>query len=120
MDFFAKLEQVVSGTLPLLTAVATFSFPQIAIVPKLLSLLPGMIELAESIFGGGQGPLKKRLVMESAQKAVEIMAENSTGGQKATWETLSTFVSLIIDAFVAGTKTLGAEWDDQNRSISAG
>jgi hypothetical protein len=112
MNFFKKLGQVVKGIAPVLAGVASVFLPGIAIAPKILAALPGLISSAENAFGDGTGPIKKQYVMEGAERIVATMTDVSTGGQKETWEAIAPLASTIVDGIIAGTKIIDEDLFD--------
>lgn len=69
-------------------------------VTAIFTILPGLISLAEKLFGNGTGAMKKSMVMGAAEAVSTTMVSVSTGGQKETWEKVAPMISQAVDLAV--------------------
>ena len=82
-----------------------------ALISSILSLLPGLIQAGESIYGAikGQGALKKAAVMGAVAGIVDVVAaqpgNSTTASQKPA---ILALASGITDTLVAGYNTVDA------------
>ena len=85
-------------------------------VTAIFTILPGLISLAEKLFGSGTGEIKKSMVMGAAQAVSSTMVAVSTGGQKTTWETVAPLISQAVDLAVdVANKTGWAKIEDDTQ-----
>jgi hypothetical protein len=74
----------------------------INVLQIIMTILPGLIQLAETAFSWKQksGQDKKNFVVTAVQSFLAIIQGVSTGGQKATWERYSPVISSAVDVLV--------------------
>lgn len=100
MNWFDYVIEYGKKALPYISTVASIAFPQISWLPVVLSAIPKLVNEAEEMFD--EGAVKKDHVLSGLQVIADTMAEASTGGQKATWESLKPMLGDATDLIVAG------------------
>ena len=65
------------------------------------SKLPSIVADVEVAMTGAPGPMKKAAAMTAAKQVVDTVDSMSEGGQKGTWDKVSTVVSTMTDTLVA-------------------
>ena len=94
-----------------------------ALISSILSLLPGLIQAGESIYGAvkGQGSLKKQAVLGAVAGIVDAVAtqpgNSATAAQKPA---IMSLASGITDTLVAGYNAVGGFTGGNRITVDAG
>lgn len=68
---------------------------------KYLPYVVPLVQAVEKCFGPGSGKQKKALVLSTVELGIDLITEESTGGQRKTWERIGPYMGKLIDNLVS-------------------